>query len=247
MQIKDTQGEEHDGQYFAYVRVSTDSQDLERQKKEILDYLNGGNHTIKWYEDYLSGALPPEQRDGLMGCIRDAKKVRGTIIVADLDRFSRSMWQTLKFFDTTIKTGKCKLVVVSDPMISEDSLMLQMRSIIAEAERDKIAFRTKSKLDLIKSEIGRDGYYVTEAGNKITRLGPDEAALEKAREEANKIVAQQADKFAEHMSPLLSHFVKQGLSFREIAESLNKRGEPTRRGGQWYASTISNLIRRLGL
>ena len=247
MKFKSTHGEEHEGPYFAYVRVSTDDQDVERQKKDILDYLNGGGHTVTWFEDYMSGTIPPEQRDGLMRCIREAKKVRGTIIVADLDRFSRSMWQTLKFFDTTVKTGKCRLVVVADPMISEDGLMLQMRSMIAEAERDKISDRTKSKLDYIKQQIGFDGYYVTEAGNKITRLGPDENALIKAREEANKIVAEQADKFAEHMSPLLTHYIKEGLSYREIAEQLNNRNEPTRRGGQWYASTVSNLVRRLGL
>ena len=37
--------------YHAYVRVSTDKQDIERQKHVIKTFLNGGKHEIKWYID----------------------------------------------------------------------------------------------------------------------------------------------------------------------------------------------------
>jgi DNA invertase Pin-like site-specific DNA recombinase len=248
MQIKDTHGDVHKGEYFAYVRVSTDKQDTERQRKEILDWLNGGDHTVKWYEDNsVSGSIHPSQRDGLQHCIRDAKRAKGTIIIADLDRFSRTMWQTLQFFDQVISRGKCNLVVVSDPMISEDGLALQMRAMIAQHEREKIRNRTKSKLDYIKSQLGRDGYYVTQEGHKITRLGSDDNSLEKARVEASKIVNEQADKFADKMRPLITHYLKEGMSYRAIAHALNERNEPTRRGGEWFTSTVSNLVKRLGL
>ena len=35
MRVKNTAGHEHTGVYFAYVRVSTDSQDVARQEMEI--------------------------------------------------------------------------------------------------------------------------------------------------------------------------------------------------------------------
>jgi hypothetical protein len=33
-------------------------------------------------------------------------------------------------------------------------------------------------------------------------------------------------------------------ALREIAEALNARGVQTARGGQWYATTVSNLLAR---
>ena len=40
MPIKTTAGKEHAGTYFAYVRVSTDDQDVRRQEMEIKKWLN---------------------------------------------------------------------------------------------------------------------------------------------------------------------------------------------------------------
>ena len=37
----------------------------------------------------------------------------------------------------------------------------------------------------------------------------------------------------------------QGLSLREIAQRLTSEGIPTRRGGQWHASTVRAVIQRL--
>ena len=38
---------------------------------------------------------------------------------------------------------------------------------------------------------------------------------------------------------------EQGLSLREIAQKLTSEGIPTRRGGQWYASTVRAVILRM--
>ena len=37
----------------------------------------------------------------------------------------------------------------------------------------------------------------------------------------------------------------QGLSLREIAAQLTKEGVPTRRGGEWYASTVRSVLKRM--
>jgi hypothetical protein len=36
------------------------------------------------------------------------------------------------------------------------------------------------------------------------------------------------------------------VSLERIAEALNERGMQTTRGGAWYASSVSNLLARLG-
>ena len=120
------------------MRVSTDQQDNDRQRKEIRDWLNGGEHTVHWYEDYMTGTVHPDMREGLAQCIRDCRKAKGTIILSDIDRFSRTAWQTLQFFDEKVQRGKIKLVVVNDPLITENALGLQMKTLIAEGELKKI-------------------------------------------------------------------------------------------------------------
>ena len=70
-------GKPHKGVYHAYVRVSTDKQDIERQKHVIKTFLNGGKHEVKWYIDEgYSGRLPFEDRPALNACLKDAVKSR---------------------------------------------------------------------------------------------------------------------------------------------------------------------------
>lgn len=245
MPIRSTSGQEHVGEFFAYVRVSTDKQDNDRQRKEIRDWLNGGEHTVHWYSDHMTGTVHPDMREGLAQCIRDCRKAKGTIILSDIDRFSRTAWQTLQFFDEKVQRGKIKLVVVNDPLITENALGLQMKTLIAEGELKKIQERTKSKLDFIKEEMSHQGHYITKDGKKITKLGADTNVLAKARDEAKIVIERQADVFAEKMKPLLKYYTDQDFTYQQIADELNTRQEKTRRGGEWYPSTVRNLIKRL--
>ena len=106
--------------YCAYVRVSTDTQDVARQENEIKKWLGDTDHQVIWFKEQgVSGKVAPEKRPELSKCIDTARATKGTLIVADLDRFSRTDWHTLKFFDQTLKRGKIKLIVVNDHTISE--------------------------------------------------------------------------------------------------------------------------------
>ena len=156
MRVVNTSGQEHSGIYCAYVRVSTDDQDVERQKLEIKNWLNGGDHQVIWFEEEgISGKIAPEKRPKLAECINTAKASKGSIIVADLDRFSRTQWHTLKFFEEVLDKGKIKLIVCNDPSISESFERFSMKVMFAEFERKKISERTKSGLARIKNELKR--------------------------------------------------------------------------------------------
>lgn len=39
------------------------------------------------------------------------------------------------------------------------------------------------------------------------------------------------------------HMYQAGMSLRQIAEAVNRRGVPTSRGGQWQASTLRHMLR----
>jgi len=245
MAFKSTAGEEHDGTYFAYVRVSTDDQDVRRQEMEILKFLNGGNHSIVWFkEEGVSGKVDPEHRPKLSECIETAKSMKGTIIVADLDRFSRTTWHTLKFFETILKKNAVKLVVCNDPTISENKQNFYMKAMFADFERDKISERTKSGLERIKNELREKGSITTSKGKRITKLGIHDE-MDKARASASVAVKTIADNFATKIAPTVNKRLKSGDSYREIAQELNDLSVPTARGGKWHASSIRNIAIRL--
>jgi len=246
--VKDTAGQEHnDTEYFAYVRVSTDKQDTINNRHIIEQWLNGGNHTVKWYEDSgSSGSIALRERPGLHQCIKDAKAAKGTIIVATLDRFGRTAWETLQFFDQVVAKGKVKFVCCDDPKISENKLLLHMKAIIAEDERDKIRKRTQAALDRINAEIAEKGSYITKEGKTITRLGGNKN-MEKARAASTEKVQSKADHFADFMRPVILDLLRRGFTFRDMADYLEAKSVmyPTQRGGTWGASTVYNLVNRI--
>ena len=245
MRVKNTAGQEHTGTYFAYVRVSTDDQDVARQEMEIKKWLNGGNHSVVWFkEEGISGKIAPEHRPKLNECIETAKAMNGTIIVADLDRFSRTTWHTLKFFETILKKNAVKLVVCNDPTISENKQNFYMKAMFADFERDKISERTKSGLERIKKELRQKGSITSSNGNRITKLGIHDE-MDKARASASTAVKTIADNFATKIAPTVSALSRGGESYREIAQKLNDLGVPTARGGNWHASSVRNIAKRL--
>ena len=245
MRVKNTAGQEHTGTYFAYVRVSTDDQDVARQEMEIKKWLNGGNHSVVWFkEEGISGKIAPEHRPKLNECIETAKAMSGTIIVADLDRFSRTTWHTLKFFETILKKNAVKLVVCNDPTISENKQNFYMKAMFADFERDKISERTKSGLERIKNELREKGSITSSKGKRITKLGIHDE-MDKARASASTAVKTIADNFATKIAPTVSALSRGGESYREIAQKLNDLGVPTARGGNWHASSVRNIAKRL--
>ena len=245
MAVKTTAGKEHAGTYFAYVRVSTNDQDVARQEMEILKFLNGGNHSVVWFkEEGVSGTIDPKHRPKLNECIETAMKLNGTIIVADLDRFSRTMWHTLKFFETILKKNAVKLIVCDDPTLSNNKERFYMKALFADFERDKISKRTKSGLNRIKGELTKKGSIISSNGNRITKLGIHNE-MDKARASASTAVKTIADNFATKIAPTVSALSRGGESYREIAQKLNDLGVPTARGGNWHASSVRNIAKRL--
>lgn len=245
MAVKRTAGQEHNGTYFAYVRVSTDDQDVARQEMEILKWLNGGNHSVVWFkEEGVSGKIAPEHRPKLNECIETAKAMKGTIIVADLDRFSRTTWHSLKFFETILKKNAVKLVVCNDPTISENKQNFYMKAMFADFERDKISERTKSGLERIKNELRDKGSFTSTKGKKITKLGIHDE-MDKARASACESIQAIANNFAEKIRPTIEKRMKAGDTYREIAQELNDLGVATARGGDWHASSVRNIAKRL--
>ena len=231
MRVVNTSGQEHSGIYCAYVRVSTDDQDVARQENEIKKWLNGGNHQVMWFkEEGVSGKISPYKRPELAKCIETARVNEATIIVSDIDRFSRRIQDTMDFFEEKLEKGKIKFVVCNEPEISESWERFSMKAYFGAMERRRIAERTRQGLDRIKRELKEKGTYKTRTGRNITKLGLHEH-MDKARARAGEVVKAQSDGFAQIVAPTILALQKSGMSYREIATNLNQLGTPTARGG----------------
>jgi hypothetical protein len=69
--------------------------------------------------------------------------------------------------------------------------------------------------------------------------------LAEAREVALEAIGASADAHSANVLPIIQAVRKAGArTLREIAEALNARGVQTARGGQWYATTVRNVLAR---
>lgn len=142
---------------IAYVRVSTDDQTTQNQRRLIEE-----RHKVdKWFsDDGVSGAIPAAQRPGLsslLGYVREGD----TVIVAAIDRLGRNTIDVL----STVDALKAKHVsVVSlregfDLSTPVGKAMLTMLAAMAELERENIKERQMAGIKRAKAEgkaLGRE-------------------------------------------------------------------------------------------
>ena len=110
---------------------------------------------------------------------------------------------------------------------------------VAAYERQRISERTRAALQVAKergTKLGNPEGFKAFKGRQ--GLGIARAAVShKAR----------ADEWAEKRRGLLEELLAAGLNLSAMARELTARKITTRRGGQWHARTVANLLSRLEL
>jgi DNA invertase Pin-like site-specific DNA recombinase len=134
------------GPCVAYYRVSTDKQGesglgLEAQKKAVANYLVAFGRTLeKEFTEIESGRKCKKvDRPMLHEALALTRKIKGTLVIAKLDRLSRN----LRFIAELIES-KVEFVAVDMPHASKSTI--QLMGVIAEFEADVISQRTKAAL-----------------------------------------------------------------------------------------------------
>ena len=136
---------------IAYLRVSTDNQDLNSQKYSVLDYAHKNKIEIdKFIEIKVSSGKTTKERqiDKLLEII----KPNDTLIVSELSRLGRSLGQIIRIIDELIKHNN-KFISIKENIILngntqdiQTKVMITMFGLFAEIERDLISERTKQAL-----------------------------------------------------------------------------------------------------
>jgi DNA invertase Pin-like site-specific DNA recombinase len=139
---------------FAYLRVSTDSQDVKNQKFGLLDYCCDKNIApLEFIEDTASGTTAWRERP--IGRLLEEGKAGDVIVVAEVSRLGRSILQVLEILEIAAQK-KISVHIAKNRMIMDGSMQSTITAtvlgLVAQIEREFISSRTKEALQKRKME-----------------------------------------------------------------------------------------------
>lgn len=218
----------------AYYRVSTEGQGrsglgLEAQKEAVANLCQArGWKIVAEFTEVESGKR--HDRPELAAAMHRAKVTGATLVIAKLDRLSRSA-----AFLTALQEAGTPFVAADMPEACETTVGIL--AVIARAERKAISKRTKEALAAAKARGTRLGNPNGAAALRRAAKG-NAAALEAVKAQAKGRAADYA--------PVIADIQAGGAtSLPAIAKELNERGIVTPRGGRWHPSSVRNLMLRL--
>jgi DNA invertase Pin-like site-specific DNA recombinase len=143
------------GKIVAYLRASTNKQDLSHQKLEILEFARSKQFDISdFIEVTISSRKTSKQRriDELLELLHEAD----TLIVTELSRLGRSTAEVITLVNALVERD-IRLIVIKQnlDMYKHDmnsKIMITLFSLFAELERDMISLRTKEALSAKKAQ-----------------------------------------------------------------------------------------------
>ena len=152
-------------------------------------------------------------------------------VIAKLDRLSRNV-----AFLAALQESGVKFIAADMPEANE--LTVHIMAAVAQAERKAISKRTQEALQAAKARGQRLGNPNGAAALLRAQRG-NAAALDAIKAGAEDRAAQ--------LRPVIDDLRARGVtSLPGIAAALNDGGFVTARGGKWHASSVRNLIGRLG-
>ncbi|NBA74584.1 recombinase family protein [Emticicia sp. ODNR4P] len=221
--------------YVAYMRVSTQKQKnsglgLEGQKGIIQFFASINKAEI--IQEFIEAESGKEatNRPILREAIQLCKDHKYTLIVAKIDRLSRNVPDTFLI----VQELENRVVACDIPIQPIDSLTLAIYSGLAQRERELISIRTKLAL-----KAKRDRGEVI-----IRKVSPNFHEVSKKGQAA--WLEYTKDFYTNEVLVLfVERFVKQQLTYSEIADRLNKKGFVTRRNRKYNTLSILRLIRNI--
>lgn len=225
----------------SYVRVSTEKQGrsglgLEAQVEAIARFCRENDFELVGSSvetESGSGADAVERRPQLKRALDLARRNKCPVIVAKLDRLSRDV-----AFISGLMAQRVPFIV-AELGVDADPFMLHIYAAFAERERKLISERTKAGLAAAKAR-----------GKVLGGANIREAAA-LGQEASRRIFAE----FSSRVAPVVRDVIReemarnrgQSLPFYKIADLLNERRLPAYQGGDWGATSVRNLMRRVGI
>lgn len=138
---------------YAYLRVSTDAQDVANQRRGVAEYCAARDWLPGYVEDTASGRTPWRER--ALGQLLDRMQAGDVLVCAEVSRLARSTLQVLEICKFAAEHG-LRLHIVKTGQVIDDSMaskvLTTMLALAAEIERDMISARTRETLARLKAE-----------------------------------------------------------------------------------------------
>ncbi len=134
---------------YAYLRISTNQQDVDNQRHGILEYANQKSlGHLEFVEDSVSGQK--QWRERQLGQLLTKTAVAGDVIIfAEISRMARSTLQVLSILECCMQR-ELIVHIAKQQMVLDDKLPSRITATVlglaAEIERELISLRTKEAL-----------------------------------------------------------------------------------------------------
>lgn len=147
---------------IGYIRVSTDKQDLQKQKHLLLEHAQRLQVVISDFVD-VEISSTKSTRERKIDELNQKLQGGDLLLVAELSRLGRNMFETLNIINNLIERG-VEIDFIRQPELStyrnshHVKLLLAIYSYFAESEREFISIRTKQGLEAAKAsgkKLGR--------------------------------------------------------------------------------------------
>src|SRR5262245_7569843 len=221
------------GKFISYLRVSTARQGrsglgLEAQRQAVKDYLDGGRWRLLGEHVEIESGKNGD-RPQLVAALHRAKVTGATLIVAKLDRLSRD----LAFLANLQKSG---VHFLAADMPEAHELTIHVMAALAQHERRMVSQRTRQALAAARRRGVKLGNPHGAAALRRAGKGNDHAVA---------AIKTQATERAQDVLIVIDDIRGEGVkTLQGIADELNAREIRTARGGQWYPTTVRNVLRR---
>lgn len=223
LSVRHAERQERGTSAVLYCRVSTDEQDLDRQKTELLaECERRGISDYILVEDHgVSGSQ--KERPGLAKALNHLRRGEHSLLmVTDLDRLARSTAHVLELAETAKTEGWGFVAlgghVAFDTTTPQGELQLTMLAAFAQFERSMIKSRIKSGYSH-KRQSGQEGLITLDAESRVEDLFREQLSMRGIAEKLNQEGVQTAKGGTWHASTVRRVLVRRGL-----ARELVKRG-----------------------
>ena len=141
----------------AYIRTSTDKQDIKNQRHEILEY---GNHEGMHIDEFIEVTISSGQssRKRRIEELQERLDPGDALLVTELSRLGRSTGEVIILINDLVAYGVTITIIKQNLRLSDDlrdmtsKVMVTLLALFAEIERDFISLRTKEALASRKAQ-----------------------------------------------------------------------------------------------
>ena len=227
---------------IGYCRVSTDQQaerglSLDSQRQQIIQYCS--RNDLELIDIVVDGGQSGKDLDRpgfqkILGLL-ESKSVYG-LIVAKLDRLSRSIVDICKLVDTYFSNQQYALLSASENIDTKSPagrMHLYLMSIFAQIERESIVERVTTGLHHYQAQGGKVGcmQYGWRYSQRLDQRG-------------NRVVEE--DPHQQQAIRRICELFDEGNKARAIGPILDAEGFPPQRGGLWTFNSVWRILTRYG-